>query len=175
MKSFLAVVMAACVGVAAVRAEEPAALATELLALMKIDENMKQAFDMTKQMMVQQVGQMEKMSGQSSGGKAADIQSRVMDLVAREMSWDKLKGPYIELYATTFTAEELQGLVDFYKSPVGQAFIRKQPDLMKKTMVLNQKMQMELMPKMQQLLQEMKVSAPMAPKPVPAAPAAATP
>lgn len=172
MRKFLAIAMVACLGVAAARAEEPAALATELLSLMKIDENMKQAFDMTKQMMVQQVSQMEKLTGQSSGGKAADYQSRVLDLVADEMSWEKLKGPYIDLYASTFTAEELKGLVDFYKSPIGQTFIRKQPDLMKKTMQLNQKMQMELMPKLQQLVQEMKAAMPAAPKPAPAAPAA---
>ena len=167
---WMAVVVA---GATLVRAGEPAPatdLAGELLGLMKVDENMKEAFAMTKQMMSQQAAQMEKMSGQPSTGKAADIQARVMDLMASELNWEKLKDPYIELYASTFTAEELQGLVDFYKTPAGQAFIRKQPDIMKKTMALNQKLQMSLMPRVQALLQELKVTAPPVSKPVPATP-----
>ena len=48
-----------------------------------------------------------------------------------------------------FTEDELQDLIDFYKSPLGQKMLKKQPELMKATM---QKMQVEMskvMPKIQ--------------------------
>ena len=45
----------------------------------------------------------------------------------------------IKVYADTFTEEELKGLISFYKSPVGQKFIEKTPELMKRSMELSQK------------------------------------
>ena len=57
-----------------------------------------------------------------------------MDLITNEMGWDKIKNDYISMYADTYTEEELQGQITFYKSPVGQATVSKEPELVKKSM-----------------------------------------
>ena len=59
-----------------------------------------------------------------------------------------------ELYASTFTEEELQGVIDFYKSPAGKSFVAKQPELMKKSMELNQAKMSAIMPQIQQLIMQ---------------------
>ena len=49
-----------------------------------------------------------------------------------------------------FTEEELQGLIDFYKSPVGNKFLEKQPELMAATMNRMQTEMAKIMPKIQE-------------------------
>ena len=73
----------------------------------------------------------------------------MVDTISREFSWDKMKEDYITLYADTFTEEELKGIIAFYKSPAGQAFIQKQPELMKRSMELSQKLMLKFMPAIQ--------------------------
>lgn len=49
------------------------------------------------------------------------------------MSWDGLIEPTIEIYVNSYSAEELQGLISFYKSPIGTAFIKKMPEVNKQS------------------------------------------
>jgi hypothetical protein len=43
-----------------------------------------------------------------------------------------------KIYARHFTAEELQQVRDFYRTPTGEKFIREQPEVMKESMALGQ-------------------------------------
>ena len=67
---------------------------------------------------------------------------------------EKTEALSIEAYAATFTLEELEGLIAFYQSPVGQKFIEKQPQLvttlMQQTTTLTQSLMPDLLQKMQE-------------------------
>jgi hypothetical protein len=82
--------------------------------------------------------------------------AEMMEVIMKEMSWDKLKDDYISIYADTFTEKELLGIITFYESPIGRKFIEKQPELMKKSMQISQKQMVGLMPKIQKLTEEMR-------------------
>ena len=127
-------------------------LAEELLSLMNVQENIEKAFEAVKQMQVTQLKSMG-LSGEATD-KAQSMQEKVMDVIAEELSWDKLKNDYIDIYAETFNEEELKGLIEFYKSPVGQKFIGKNPELMKRTMEVTQKQLAVIMPKIQRITME---------------------
>lgn len=131
------------------------ALAEQLLEAMEIQKTIEKSFDMVNQMMTAQMKQMGVFSDDAISDKAQDVIQKTMDLVMKEMSWDKLKGDYISIYAETFTEEELKGAIKFYKSPIGKKFIEKQPELMRKSMQISQKQMATLMPKIQQLTKEM--------------------
>jgi len=73
---------------------------------------------------------------------------KVVDLIMAELSWDNIKNGYITLYADLFTEKELKDLTAFYESPVGQAYVRKQPELTQRSMILSQQMMMKIMPKL---------------------------
>jgi len=142
------------------------ALAEELLNLMKMRENIEKSFDMVKQMIPMQMDRMMKAPGQTTmPADASKRTEKMMDMVAQELSWDKIKDDYIALYAETFTDEELRGMIAFFKSPVGQAFISKQPEMMKKSMELSQKMIMKVMPKIHAMAREGTESVPSATRP----------
>jgi len=79
-----------------------------------------------------------------------------MNTVARLLSWDELQPLYRDLYAQTFDADEVQAMIDFYTSPVGQSMVRKMPLLMQNAM---QAVQARLLPFLQELQRNLEVQA----------------
>ena len=151
-RTVFATVICALALVTRVPAEETQAhaLAEELLGVMKIQKNIEDSFAMVKQMLPAQMKQM----GVPDAEQSENAQKRtneVLDLIMREMSWDKLKADYLAIYAETLTAGELEGLVKFYKGPIGQKFIEKQPELMKRSMQISQKQMMQILPKIREM------------------------
>ncbi len=91
--------------------------------------------------------------------------------ISQQLSWDALKGDFIQAYAEAFTEDELQGLVAFYNSPLGQKLVEKQPAVTEKMGKLTQKKMMAVMPA---IMQKIKDSV-QKPTPVPVPAASATP
>src|SRR4051812_25186333 len=46
--------------------------------------------------------------------------------------WLKLKPGYVKAYAEVYSADELRSLIAFFKSPIGQAYVDKMPELARK-------------------------------------------
>jgi uncharacterized protein len=69
-------------------------------------------------------------------------------VMRQEFGWQKLKPLYVQLYSETFEQNEVDGLVAFYTSPAGQAFVNKMPAVMQKSLALTQSLMQSLMPKM---------------------------
>ncbi len=129
------------------------ALAGQLLTMMDIQKNMEQSFEMIKQMQAAQLQQVEVPPEKAE--KVQSMTEQIMDMIAEEMSWDKLKDDYISIYVSTFTEEELKGIIEFYETPIGQKFIEKTPELMERSMEVSQKQMVTLMPKIQAMTKEM--------------------
>lgn len=97
--------------------------------------------------------------------------------VSNELSWSKLKPNYVKVYAETFTQDEINGMLAFYKTPAGQAMIQKMPVVMQKTMVMTQQQVQPMMQKIQTSLNKalheaQENSTPAGAPTAPAAPAA---
>lgn len=112
-------------------------LAEELLTLMDVQNKMDQMVNTIKQM---QMAQLQRMNIPPEASEMAkSFQSQMMDLMAKEMNWDNVKQDYISVYVDTFTEQELKGIIGFYKSPAGKAFVKKSPEMMKRSMDISQK------------------------------------
>ena len=149
--AILAVGVGLIIGSAQAQPAPRVALAEKLLTLMKMESTIEKSFAAVKQMMPAQMEKMRQATGGSSD-RAAKVMPRVnemMDMMAREFSWENLKDGYIALYADVFTEDELKGLIAFYETPVGQAFVQKQPELTQRTMALTQEIILKVMPKIQ--------------------------
>lgn len=109
-------------------------LAEKLLVVMELQKTIEQSFSSVTKMMPG--------GGQSEAGK------QVLEVIKKELSWDNIKGDYIQLYSEVFSEEELKGLIEFYESPIGQAYVKKQPELTQKSMGISQKLMMKIMPKL---------------------------
>ena len=53
----------------------------------------------------------------------------MMRFLEKHLGWQSLTGELIRLYMQTFTEAELHSIMEFYKSPVGQKMVIKQPEL----------------------------------------------
>jgi len=127
------------------------ALAEKLVDTMKLSQTMTRSLDMMKKM------QMDMMSKRLKGKDLQNMEEfnrSMMELVSRELSWENLKVPFINIYAESFTTEELDAMIKFYESPIGKKLLDKQPELQQKAMQLVQSIMMRLMPEMEKMAKE---------------------
>lgn len=75
--------------------------------------------------------------------------SKFTQVMREEMSWEMMRPLYIQIYQESFTQEEIDGLIAFYKSPAGSAFVEKMPVVMQKSMSVMQSRMGPMMEKMQ--------------------------
>jgi uncharacterized protein len=127
-------------------------LAEELLPLMNVQQNFEQMMRNVKQI---QLSQLQKMN--PPGTNPAQSQTRFnqfMNLMDQEFSWSSLKPDYVDVYANTFTEQELSGLIDFYKSPLGRKLVEKTPTLMNASLKITERRMEAIRPKIEQLMQD---------------------
>ena len=55
-------------------------------------------------------------------------------MLHEELSWDKYEPIILKIYEETFTQEEIDGMIAFYKTRAGQAVVNKMPIVMQKTL-----------------------------------------
>lgn len=147
---------------------------TSLIAATPTDESIDALFAATRieRTLDSMFIQMEQMTRQSmaavtKGRTLPAEQQRIMDAKARkfmqslreEMSWEKMRPMYLQVYRETFTQEEIDGLVAFYKSPAGLAFIEKMPLVMQKSMTLIQSHMAPFMERMRATIDEARKGA----------------
>jgi hypothetical protein len=83
-----------------------------------------------------------------------DYMGRTMKLASDEMGWKSLEPEYTKIYAATYTEEEIDGILTFYKSPAGQAMLDKTPQLSAASMQIVQTKVAQLQPKIKAMQEE---------------------
>lgn len=121
-----------------------------LLTVTKTEALMDSLYSGMEQMMRQSIRQT------SQGESLNEEQQRALDVVPakfvavmrEEMSWQKMKPLYVQLYSETFDQEEIDGMLAFYSSPTGQAVLKKMPVVMQKSLKISQSLLQSTIPKM---------------------------
>ena len=100
---------------------------------------------------------------QATAGKVlTDEQKRVMDLaparlakvMREEITWASMEPMIVKVYRETFDQTEIDGLIAFYQSPVGQSFVTKMPQVMQRSMEASQAQLQAFMPKLQAAMRD---------------------
>src|SRR6201995_2572401 len=174
MRRYVAVLlMILTAGCCCVRADEASkrAKAEQLFMLLHMDTMMDHLMGGVKKQ-VQEITQSMPGVDQATPEQKkqiADFQQRVMDAVNQKIGWKALEPDFINLYASTYTEEDLDGIIAFYKSPIGQKMIEKTPELTSKSTQITQQKMSELQPQLSQMVQDfMKQMAASTGKPAPA-------
>jgi len=132
------------------------AKAEQLFTLMHMDRTYGQLMtQMTTQtdQMIQQMLPADAMTDDQKL-KLADFKTKVNDLVADMMSWNTLEPDYVKLYADTYTEADLDGIIAFYRSPVGEKMLEKTPDLLKASSTIAMNHMGLVEPKLQQMMND---------------------
>ena len=128
----------------------------QLMTLTKVDAMLDQLMDqVTTSMKSASEQQMAKMNPTPEQQIAfTKFNTKVNAIIKDELSMDKLRPVMIKVYMDTYTEEELDGIVAFYRSPAGVAFVAKQPQLMQRSMQLMQQQMITLQPLLEQASKE---------------------
>ena len=82
-------------------------------------------------------------------------QAEVFGFTKELLDWNKLEPMYVRIYQKSFSQEEVDGMIAFYKTPAGQAVIGKMPTVMQNTMDEMQQMMAPVLQKMQRMQQDL--------------------
>lgn len=135
-------------------AAEPAArkLAEEILAITNAEGMLAEMRDQVTEMIETELGRQD--IPEAMREAASKHQREMVAIIFDELSFGKMRDLYLDVYTEVFTTEELRGLIDFYRSPVGRAFAEKMPVLTKRSMELAQARLAELGPRLERLNRE---------------------
>ncbi|MAS95417.1 MAG: hypothetical protein CMO55_19635 [Verrucomicrobiales bacterium] len=112
---------------------ETSAAAESLIETMKMGEMFEDSLSGAYET---QMGQFAKM-GMSPEG-ISKLKAEMLEFTLEIMPWSEMKPEMVRIYASYFTAEELNALDEFYKTPTGQKASRLMPELMAEGMRLGQ-------------------------------------
>ncbi|NUQ27903.1 MAG: DUF2059 domain-containing protein [Acidobacteriaceae bacterium] len=130
----------------------------QMLTVLKMEDN----FNLLMKQVEQQGRQMGMSMTNPSQLTDADkkildnFMTKLMAAMQDTMGWQKLKSEFIDLYAKAYTEEEVDGILTFYKSPVGQSMLAKTPQLVQQSMAISQTHMKEIQPKLEQLTEDLK-------------------
>jgi hypothetical protein len=139
------------------RADEASrrAKAQEMVTLLHMDTLMKQMMDNVHQQAAAAAQQRaSKSMTPQEKAKLDDFQNRMFALIESQMGWKSLEPDILDLYAKTFTDEDLDGMLAFYKSPAGISMVQKLPGLMTQAMQLTQSRIVALQPQLKQMISD---------------------
>ena len=106
--------------------------------------------------------------------KLDDFKKQAFQAVDDQLSWRAMEGPFTDIYVKSFTEEELDSIIAFYKSPGGTALLNKMPNVNEEVSKYGQSKMVTLQPVLKQLYADFQKSAAAPPPtlgPVPPAPA----
>lgn len=83
-----------------------------------------------------------------------EANAKIADIFKDEFSYQKMKPMMISVYKESFSQDEVDGMIKFYKSKAGQAVIKKMPLVMQSTMTNVQTQMSTVIPKIQKIQQE---------------------
>jgi hypothetical protein len=128
----------------------------QLLQLTKVDKLADSVFTQMDGMMKASMQQVTKGKPLSAEEQAImdKQQAKMIGIMKEEVSWNKMKDLYVQVYRETFSQEEIDGLIAFYRTPVGRSFVDKQPELMKRTMTIMQQRMGPMMQRIQKMSEE---------------------
>lgn len=125
--------------------------------LLEITETRKM-YDATMQEMTKMVDQstariMNRIPPEKQG-KFKKAMAELDTIIKEEMSWDKMKPQYVQIYMETFTQQEIDDLAAFYKTPSGKSFIKKQPQVIQRTSAISQEKMGVMMERFTNMMQK---------------------
>lgn len=83
-----------------------------------------------------------------------DMRKQMGALLKEELAWEVFEPLMIDVYLNTFTEEEVQGMLQFYKSPAGRAVVTKMPAVMQASMQAVQGPIAAMQPKLRKLQED---------------------
>jgi len=80
-----------------------------------------------------------------------NMEDKMLAVLQKELAWERLEPNYVKLYQQAYSEDEVNGMLAFYRTPVGQAVVDKSPIVMQQMMLQMQEMQQRLLPEIRRV------------------------
>jgi hypothetical protein len=104
-----------------------------------------------------------------SKSQLVDVEKKISQLIDVQLGWKAMEPAITDLYAQTFTEQELDAIVAFYKSPAGMALLTKMPQINDQVEQLAHSRLVILQPQINQAFDDFRKSQPASATAAPAA------
>lgn len=84
-----------------------------------------------------------------------EMRGKLLDVFKEALAWNDMEPMFVQVYQRSLTQAEVDGMIRFYESDAGKAVVRKLPLIMQNTTQLMQERLKTVLPKIQQVQQEM--------------------
>ncbi len=91
--------------------------------------------------------------------EAVEFQNKIRKKVTDSINWEKMESEYVGFLVNVYTEDELKAILDFYKLPVGQSILNKEPVMMGKIMTMMQTRIQTVLPEVQKMTRDFIESA----------------
>lgn len=75
------------------------------------------------------------------------FEQKMIDMMLGLMNRERISASQVAIYSHVFTESEIEALIEFYSTPIGQKYIAKQPEIAGEMMQEMQSIMEEMMPK----------------------------
>lgn len=129
----------------------------ELLKITKSEQLIDQMSEQMNMMMSSSIEQMTQGQNLTTKQELAIINysQELAKIMQQDLTWAKLEPDMIKIYTEEFTQQEINGMLEFYKTPVGQSTINKMPIIMQKSMQIGYKQMNEVTPKIMKAVEKL--------------------
>jgi len=154
--ALMAVLIPCFVTPAAAQDEARMKLATRLMELVETGKMLEEYFATFKKAQLEMFGAVGKEAGLPPGeiAKLESFQNEVEALIRSEISVDMIVKEAIPIYASLFSDEELRGMIAFFESPVGRAWVQKTPEISTRMAEIVQTRMSAVVPKILELIKK---------------------
>jgi hypothetical protein len=127
----------------------------EVVEMRKLPEAMTAQLDGAMKQAIQQATQGE----QVPASIQQDIDKRQAQMIVamkETLDWNKLEPVYVHVYQKSLTQQEVDGLIAFYKTPSGQAVLKKMPVIMQNAVNETQQLMQPLVEQLRTMQQDVR-------------------
>ena len=128
----------------------------ELLQVTESEQMVDQVNAQMESIMSQSIQQVQKQQGKLLTDAQVEVvhkySKKMADVMAKGMTWSDLEPAMVKIYQDNFTQEDINGLIAFYKTPLGKTTIEKMPVVMQQSMTVGQDAMMKVMPELTEVM-----------------------
>lgn len=148
MKTLAAFITAIGLSTAAVAATPSAASVDKLMELTSTEVTIGAMYNFVQQFMRQELqrGIAGKTTTPEQRRQLEAVPDKFLNELKEQVNWAKIKPVFNQIYRDVFTQEEVDGLIAFYQTPAGKAYLTKMPQVIQKSTTLGQSQLQNIMP-----------------------------
>jgi uncharacterized protein len=87
------------------------------------------------------------------------VPERMSEVLRIELRWEKMLPMMLGIYRSSYDQAEIDGLIVFYTSPIGQSYVSKMPKVMQETTVATQQYMLAVYPRLRAAMNQLYIEA----------------